>query len=47
MKQGDLIHGFAVRTVKELPEQKAVLYQMEYVFRLLKAYRSGLIHERG
>lgn len=31
MKQGDLIHGFAVRTVKELPEQKAVLYQMEYV----------------
>ena len=31
MKQEDVIHGFAVRTVKELPEQKAVLYQMEYV----------------
>lgn len=31
MKLGDTIHGFAVTSVKELTEQKAVLYQMEYM----------------
>lgn len=30
MKQGDIIHGFEVCSAKELPEQKAVLYQMQY-----------------
>lgn len=31
MKQGEKLHGFMVRSVKELPEQKAILYQLEYV----------------
>lgn len=31
MRQGDVLHGFAVRSVKEIPEQKATLYQLEYV----------------
>lgn len=31
MKQGDILHGFTVRSAKELPEQKAILYRMEYM----------------
>lgn len=31
MKLNDVIHGFIVRSVKNLPEQKAAVYQMEYI----------------
>lgn len=31
MKQNEVMHGFAVRSVKEIPEQKATLYQLEYL----------------
>lgn len=31
MKQGDILHGFTVCSAKELPEQKAILYRMEYM----------------
>ncbi len=30
MKQGDILHGFKVYSVQELPELKAVLYKMKY-----------------